>query len=285
MTRLLGRRCAVQVEDQAFEDLRVSFNVLRTLRAVPAQAEVTLYNLEPGLRRRLVEAAARKLTPAGTQGARGRVRVRLLAGYATTGVSQIFAGDMREVRVEDQGPDVAVRISAGDGLGSVSTRGAPRTFAAGTPLIDVLKRALQDSGLEAGNALASAQDALRGRTVGSGGLALDGDPVRAIDEVVRAVELEWSIQDGQVQVLAPDRALAGVAVLLSAGTGLVGTPSEDQRRHVRATALMNPEIAPGRLVRIESRDFSGDYRVQAVRYIGDTHGQPWYCEIEGRRLQ
>lgn len=279
MIALFGRRCAVQVEDQAFEDLRVSFSVLRTLRAVPAQAEVVLYNLSRDLRSRLQEAAARR-----PNGGRGRVRVRLLAGYAETGVAQIYAGDLRELKVETQGADIAARISAGDGLSSLSTRGAARSFAAGTPLIDVLRRAVEDSGLDAGNALAQAREALRGRTLGDGGLALDGDPARAIDAVTRAGGLEWSVQDGQVQVLAPDRALAGVAVLLSPSTGLVGEPTEDQRKHLKCTALLNPDIAPGRLVRVTSRDLSGNYRVQDVRYVGDTHGQPWYCEIEGRRL-
>lgn len=286
MTRLYKRKCAVQVEDAAFEDLRVSFNVLRTLRHVPSQAEVVLYNLEPGLRRKIIDAAARRVTPAGTLGARGRVRVRLLAGYETTSVSQIFLGDLREVRVEDQGPDIAVRISAGDGMSSIATRGPARSFAAGTPLLDVLRRALSDSGLDAGNALAQAEGQLRGRTVGDGGLVLDGDAARGIDAVARSAGLEWSIQDGQVQVLAQDGALAGVAVLLSPDLGnLVGTPSEDQRRQVRATALMDPNISPGRLVQIKSRDLEGTYRVQSVRYVGDTHGQPWYCEVEGRRLR
>lgn len=286
MTQIFRRKCAVQVLDQAFEDLRVSFNVLRTLRHVPSQAEITLYNVASDLRKQIVEAAARRTTPAGGLGPRGRVRVRLLAGYETTGVAQVYDGDLREVRIEQQGPDIAVRISAGDGLGSLSTRGAARTFAAGTPLLDILRRAVTDSGLDAGNALAQAESALRGRTVGDGGLATDGNAQRTIDAVVRAAGLEWSVQDGQVQVLAPDRALEGMGVLLSAERGnLIGTPTEDQRRQVKCTSLMDPNIAPGRLIQLRSRDLSGNYRVQTVRYVGDTHGQPWYCEVEGRRLR
>jgi hypothetical protein len=285
VTRLFNRICAVQIEDKAFTDLRVTFNVLRTLRSSPAQAEIVVYNLEPNLRKSVVELAQRKVTASGDVGRPGRVRVRLLAGYETTGAAQIFSGDLREVRIERQGPDVALRMSAGDGLSSLSTRGAPRSFAAGTPLIDVLKRVVQDSGLDEGNAVTAARTALQGKTLGAGGLVLDGDGARGLDAVTRAGGLEWSIQDGQVQVLGKDRGLSAVAVKLSGETGLIGSPQEDQRRHVKCVSLMNPDIVPGRVIRLESLDITGDYRAQDVRYIGDTDGQPWYCEIEARRLQ
>jgi hypothetical protein len=270
--RLFGRVVEIVVQDQRFTDLRVAFSVTRSLRGQPGQAEVTAYNLAPDLRSRLLSEA------------QGGVRVSLRAGYRTTGVAQIFLGDVRRVQLRREGAEVAVVLSAGDGLAALSARAAARSFAAGAGLGDVLRRVVEDSGLGAGNALTDGVSALAGRTLGAGGIALDGDVSRSLDAVTRAGGLEWSVQDGQVQVLRAGQPRSDLAVLLSPATGLVGDPSEDEQRVLRATSLLNPEIVPGRILDLRAPDLSGAYRVESVRYVGDTHGAPWYSEVEGRRL-
>ena len=112
--------------------------------------------------------------------------------------------------------------------------------------------------------------------------------------------LEWSIQEGQLQVLPPDEGSDEDVVVLSAATGLIGTINKTKvvnqslltkkdgkliNAGISCTSLLNPDIRPGRRIKIESSfrpDLNGIYRVIKVKHTGDTHAQPWYSEIEAR---
>jgi hypothetical protein len=265
------REVELQVEDLLVRDLRVSFVVERTLRRTPNRAEVVAYNVAARDRARLQSLASRG------------VRVSLRVGYRSEGLSQVFLGDVRRVTVERQGAEVGLRLSAGDGLARLRGRMSPLSFSAGTDLGSVLRRVVGESGLDPGNALEVARG-LGSLDVGDGGLSLGTDPTRAITAVTSRAGLEWSVQDGQVQVLQVGAAVAGArAVVLRAGAGLVGNPAEDELGVLSATCLLDPAVVPGGIVRLESPDLSGDYRVQAVTYEGDTGGQQWYCQVKARR--
>jgi hypothetical protein len=265
------RAVELQLEDVLLRDLRVTFSVERTLRPTPNRAEVVAYNVAPADRARLVSLATRG------------VRVSLRAGYRDEPLAQVFLGDVRHVVPDRQGAEVALRLSAGDGMAALSGRLPPLSFGAGTSLGAVLKRAVGESGLDPGNALELARGALAGLDVGDGGLSLPRSPGRAISAVTARAGLEWSVQDGQVQVLPAGGALPTRAVVLAGRSGLVGTPTEDELGFLDATCLLEPAVVPGGLVRLESLDLAGDYRVESVTYEGDTHGQPWYCRIRARR--
>src|SRR5690606_17956957 len=109
--------------------------------------------------------------------------------------------------------------------------------------------------------------------------------------------LTWSIQNDQLQILTPDRATFETTVLLASDTGLINIPSrkkvinlnalkvkdgEKTESGITCTALLNGEIKVGRLITIKSNDLDGLFRVEKVKYVGDTHGQPWYCEVEAK---
>jgi len=45
-----------------------------------------------------------------------------------------------------------------------------------------------------------------------------------------------------------------------------------------------PSIKPGTYVSIESEFLTGSYKADSMRHAGDTHGNDWNTETEGRRL-
>jgi hypothetical protein len=115
------------------------------------------------------------------------------------------------------------------------------------------------------------------------GTLLFGNAARALDDFCRSADLEWSIQDGVLQILDRGKALESQAVLLSANTGLIGSPTVDHKGIVTFKALIQPDLVPGHKVAFDTRNFkvSQGYRIQECEYTGDTLGSPtspWFCE-------
>ena len=105
------------------------------------------------------------------------------------------------------------------------------------------------------------------------------------DPVLGALGLGYSIQNGELQVLEQGAPLAGEAVILRPGKGgIVGVPVVDSDGRGQIRSLLRADLVPGGLVSVEdSATATGVWRLDAVRYVGDTHAQDWYAECEGRR--
>ena len=85
-----------------------------------------------------------------------------------------------------------------------------------------------------------------------------------------------------LQVLPRGRALQRSAVVLSPSTGLVGSPKIGKGRVASAVAIIQPDLQPGRLVDLRASTVSGVYRIEEVEFEGETHGTPWYANLQLR---
>jgi hypothetical protein len=117
------------------------------------------------------------------------------------------------------------------------------------------------------------------------GAVIKGLAADHMTDLMRSAGLEWSIQDGQLQVLNVGQPLAGQAILISESSGMVGSPSVDTKGVLAFTTLMIPGIKPGIPVSVqtETPNTSGGYRIISVEYKGDTMGQEWYCVCEAQK--
>lgn len=267
---LFDRRAVLQVEGRDLSGLRLSFDVELNLKGRPNSAKITIYNLSEDTRRVISQAEA--------------ARVVLLAGYETTQPHAIFIGQLREVEHKIVGADWVTKIESGDGVPRSARISASFGKGAGVDrILTELVRQIGSSGIGAGNSARIAQQ-IRGRSIGSGGLALSGSADVALDGLLEPLGLEWSIQGQQLQILERGKARQVRAVVLSPDTGLVGTPEKLEKQRARARALLIPGLDPGLTIRLESRDLTGFYRVDSARYTGDTRGQAWYADIEMRPI-
>lgn len=260
-----GRRAVIQVEDRRIESLRVRFDVARTLSGRPSSAEVRVWNLAEASRRTLAD--------------RRDVGVLVLAGYRDEAPHLVFSGRLRRLRVSVEGGDVVTTISGGDGVPRVAPVG--RSLAAGSDVgaaLGAVVDAAQAVGIGAGNSREVARS-LRGRRVAGAGLLLSDVP-SSLDALLADLGIEWSVQDGQLQLLERGRARQTTAVVLASGSALIGSPQVEDRGRLRATSRIVPGIAPGSLVRVESLVASGFYRVESGRWLGDTEGQEWQVELD-----
>jgi hypothetical protein len=172
-------------------------------------------------------------------------RIRLEVGYETD-VHVIFEGDLRKASSTRDGADIITTIEGGDGERSFRRARTNRSFGEGTSVRSVI------------------EDVARG--------------------ITRSIGLEWSVQDGNLQLLPFQTALRQTAVLLTKDTGLVGSPSLDSENVLTARSLIVPGIFPGRKVDVRSEFVRGIYRVTKATYIGSTFGNEWYVEVEGRSV-
>lgn len=270
MADLYDRVASLQVDTLVLDGLRFAFKVERTLRARPGKATVQVWNLTAANRAQL--------------DALDGVGVTLNAGYTATGTAVIFSGTLRRVSHERaDGNTWITKVEGEDGGRERRTARTLRSFRPGTPLRTVFLALVDDFGVGTGNtnqATASATLAALGNTVVTG-TTLRGSAARELDRICNAAGLEWSIQNGALQILPIGTALAGQAVVLSPTSGLIGSPSREQRGRVKFRSLLNPEIVPGKQVQIQSRVVTATVRVEKCSWSGDTEGQDWYVDGEG----
>lgn len=261
------------VKDRQVDGLRIRFKVKKSLKKEPNSLDLHVYNLGEATRATLQES---------------KIPVVLMAGYESD-AQILFSGRSRAVDHVRESQDWATHVQCGDG--EQAFRGYSKfSFGAGARASDVLARVANDLGIDVGDALARLKrgDFKGAKEVFLQGYAATGRAVRELDRVARVLGLEWSIQDGQLQVLEADSATQAEALVISADSGLIGSPdhrmAEDKKLPplLRAKCLLNGGIRPGRLVKLEARARTGFYRVESVEHEGDTHGAEWTTTWEGR---
>lgn len=293
---LLGRSVTVIAGNFKVTGLRMGFDITRSTSKTPNTAEVTIYNLSPSQRAAL-QAKGQNLV--------------VEAGYGVK-AGTIFAGTIRTATSTHDGPDWITKLKSADGELPYRSKRCVESFKAGTPISAVVKRICDVIGIPAQTALAKIDAAQyrQGAVQFLNGTTVDGPAQQALDSMMQMAGLEWSIQDGALQVLTIGAALDGDAVLLSGTdkqTGLIGSPevaekaqaagataaagtdqsaskSKAPRHIIKVNSLLNPRIRPGTKLKLESSLLQGYYRVDLVKHIGDTHDVPFYSQMECRAL-
>ena len=112
-------------------------------------------------------------------------------------------------------------------------------------------------------------------------------------DTARRTGTAWSFQKGKMQMVPASGYLPGEAVVLSAGTGLIGTPKANDKG-IEIKCLLNPRLRIGGRVRLdnaggaglkagtgrEPRDVhDGLYRILSITFSGDTRGTDWYATL------
>lgn len=279
MSALLGRRWRVEVDGLRLEGFRTAFKVRRTTGAVLNTAEITLSNLALDTRAQL-----------GRTGA----RVSLTAGYEGT-AALLFSGEIRPpLEVRKAGTEVEVLIRAADGDGAYRSALYSGTFGPGALVLDVVAAVARALGV-------GSEDALRRLRAGGHpvaqallprGHAASGRASTVLSVLLAPHGLGWSIQDGELQVLATREVLPGEALLLEPPF-LVGVPEVATKKSesggptstgTKLTTLLHPPIRPGVQLLVRSRGVRGYFRANTVEHVGDTHGAAWHTQIEATPL-
>lgn len=274
MSDLYLRRAIVTIDSLRVEGLRVAFKADKTLKPEPNTLDLKVYNLAKASRAQMQSKGA---------------KVILQAGYQDH-VEVVFQGDARTIDHVRSGPDWITHVQCGDGERAYRNSRINASFAPGTKVQDVLRTLVKSLGLNSGNALDE---------IGKGGFregfdqflngyAASGNSATELTRLLDSAGLDWSIQDGALQVLKDSETAKNTAVLLSAATGMVGSPEHGSPNKrglasvLKVKSLLQPSVRPGSLVQVEAIGISGLFKAEKVTHQGDTAGPEMYTSVEAR---
>jgi hypothetical protein len=275
MAKLFDRRVSVQVDTLLVEGLRIAFKVERSISKEPNKAEIQVYNLSEDSRRRTQKKDAALV---------------LQAGYPET-IGQLFSGNVKTVSHVRNGADWLSKFVSADGETQFRTARIAESFGPGVKPDQIVRKLVDALQLKAGNALKEIANGnfAKGISEFTNGKVLHGNAAKELDTFLNSLGLTYSIQDGALQVLRYGQATAAPAVVLNASTGLIGSPEfgetgKDKHTILKIKSLLQPELVPGRRIKLESETKECIARVDKVTHTGDTHGPAWYSDLECRVL-
>lgn len=287
--KLFGRKVKLVVyadnTARTIEDLWIDFEIKVSRARQPNTAKITVWNLSD---------KTRGIMASSHQG------LEFYAGYGDTTVL-IFAGETTNVVNVEQGIDRRTVLYAGEGIKNFETKFFKKTYEAGT----FIKTIFEDMAKAYGLPYTIDDPLFEDKLVK--GASYTGRVKDVLQKAVKDYGYEWSVQRGVLEIMVEGNALTfgPSAVLLRTDTGLVGSPAiftkatkgGKTKQGVRIVSLLNPDIVPGRLIKLEAvqaiqdetelfkkkannLDPSGVYIADRLLYHGNNHGGDFFVEIE-----
>lgn len=259
----------VQVVPDALkvENLRVDFQIEKDDQPKPNRCVIKVWNFSNNHRAQLNEKG---------------IRVILQAGYEDS-IAQIFSGDARFVNHDKVGPDWITKFECGDGERAFKFARVSERFTPGTTVKQVLNTVVKQLMVDPGNALQVAENMTRQY---ANGYAIHGVASTELSRILEPSGFQWSIQDGRIEVLGALETISAEVPLISAETGMVGSPEYGTGEKVKGPAmlkvktLLQPRLRPGQKFELRAINKKGFFKVRKVRHNGSTHGGEWYSELE-----
>lgn len=277
------------------ENLRVQFEVAKTIESAPNIAIIRIFNLHPDNEAKIKNEFDEVLLNAGYEGA-----MRL-----------VFRGNIKHVYRYREKNDYITEIEAGDGDKDFRKAVMNETLAAGTTTSQLVDRAVGTfkgvGGTSKGHVQVNDRARLRGKVI-------SGNTRDVLHDVARESGANWSIQDGQLVIVSTNDVLPGEAIVLRADTGMLGAP-EINDKGIAVKCLMNPALRVNGAIKLDNNgikakrvkaqalatkrekqetnaplgreneplvrlDPDGIYKVLKLTHKGDNRGQDWVSEIE-----
>ncbi len=246
-------------ETLSVEQLRVAFEIDKTINEKPNPAKIQVWNLNRDHINQLLSQDYKK--------------VALSVGYGE--LRQIYAGDITKIRIQREGLDFVLTLECSDGHQAYTQSRAKTTLKAGATDKQIVEE-LQKTMLKV---QAGAIDIPNQRKLPRGRV-LSGNSRDILTKVARNNGADWSIQDGSLVFLPKDKVLNDDAVLISQDTGMINAP-EQTDEGLELTCLLNPALQIGGLVRVESiiEYFNGEYKIVKLAHSGDGIGGDWHSKM------
>lgn len=268
--------------DKIDTQLRVLFDVEKTSSKEPNRAEVTIFNLNL-INRSQLESGQQLADEARASGLAYDWPLTIEAGYVGSR-EQIFSGNITFATSRKENVDWVTTIECGDGENKYRSARMNKSYTVGSPVTQVAIDASVLLGVGPGNIVEKLGPGVfrKGFSVFSQGFVASGSAVDVLDQILSSAGFNWSIQDGQLMILAPDETTFEEVVVLSKDLGLIGSPEKNENGNISFKSLLQGSIKPGRRVLIQSQLVTGQFKVEKVAHYGDTMGGDWYSEAEAK---
>lgn len=279
MTILFDRKVEVVVgrnglsEARRFTEHRIDFQLDHQDGKQASSGEVSIWNMSRSQRAWIKDNAEVAI---------------LRCGYAGR-IVDAFTGEIDRIEVDYRLPDIVTKFTLGDGIRATTTERIAVSWPTGLTFDAAIRRVAEQLGVSIAYIEPTPElqrQFLRPR-------AFEGLASDALEILSLEVGMEWTITDGQLYLVRPTSTRRDRAYVISASTGLVGTPElviKSKKRAQKVTGirfktLLLPDLRPGHSVQLESREYRGAYKAERVTHSG---GNGWdssyYTDTEAKLL-
>lgn len=218
------------------------------------------------------------------------------AGYRDIGIKRLFAGQVTNVTTRKSGTDRITQIQMGAAYTEINHQVMSQLVAPGRTVQDVaedIRKAIPGVSRGVYNGTNLNNPVIYG-------YPLQGTPKEMLNELSEKYSLDWQIDDDILYVHNNDRASTEnfeQAYVISKYTGLVDNAyrtSGDLRRATKDKAkiqsvqwqmLLNPDILPGSIVKLEDTLITGWYKITDLRHYGGWRDVPWFTDVRASAIE
>lgn len=220
--------------------------------------------------------------------------VIVLAGYADN-ITEAFKGTVTHASTTKEGADRMTEIELSSNMVELRDTVFSLSYAAGTKTEVIYQEIAAQMGLP----LSCSANAMGNPTILSSGFSFVGGAKDLLNRLTRMDGINWTIQDGVLQLLKSNEPVSMNCYELNAGSGLIGMPKrvniasgsgsskggsetadnsgETAQLGWEVTYLMNLAIGVNSYIHISSEAVNGYFRVQKVSIDGDNYEGDWQC--------
>jgi hypothetical protein len=267
------------------EGMRVKLQTEKHLGKKPNEATIWISNLNEATR------AALKKRP---------LNVQLEVAYDTGSYAILFQGDVREDESKHEPPNWTTKIQLADGQRAIDNARVSAGLGGPVTGTQALQIAAASMGLVVPKNAKGATALVAAIT--NNGFTFHGPAQDVLTKVLDPSGLGWSIQDQQLQILGERDVIDGngvvttsgtlPAIVVSQATGMVGAPDYSVPKTLgkppilKVKSQIDTRAVPGRLMQLVSETINGNFRIEDVKNVGDTHGRTadWFSEIQAKQL-
>lgn len=281
---MFNRQVLLTISDLDVAELRITFDIAKSLIGYPNLGNIKVYNLSSNSRNKIEEKG---------------LKVQLFAGYEDTSVPLLFDGDVINVVHQKKGVDWISEIFAADGANILNTATVNTTLPAGIDTGQIYDALInQMSGVKKG-ITKGLQNCLSGKRSLLRELQLSGNVKDWLDKISKDCGFEYSVNEGVIETTPTGFPLSDVPpIIINQNSGMIGSP-ERTEVGINVRNLLLPELKLGRTIRVESISAKinignlffrtippirneGIYRIDKMIHTGDTHENTWQTQIFGR---
>ena len=192
----------------------------------------------------------------------------LKAGYGNT-LPLILSGSVSYTRTQPDGADVMTEIEVVDGLAEIRDTWVSISYAGKVNTKKIIDDVAEFADIP-------------------NGFSFVGQAKFALTKACAVSGLEWSIQNGILQVKKPGDVMSKEVYVLSAETGLLSIPQRVQVSSSDSDGtneigwdiefLMNGAIGIGDYVQVQSKYLEGFFRISTLDIDGDNLSGDWKCK-------
>lgn len=241
---------------QIVPELRVQFEVSKSIRGGLNTCSIKIYNLSDSKRKKLVK---------DKEDFRIRMPFIFKAGY--TKLENLFKGTVFEASSVRSGSDFITTIKSLDGGFDFIN-----SFTSKTVTNNAASNIIADMPNTAQGKISARKSLVRPKV-------LVGNSAKLIEDNLEDDETYY-IDEEKLYIIKDDEVTSNYIPLVQASTGLLNTPLR-KNREVTFNTTLNPSIKIGGLVELKSSTathLNGIYKVITIKYKGDNYGSDWSQE-------